>query len=405
MRLGYACFVAFCLHSQSVLANDLQASFKTKLGGTYMTAENAGGGSITANRTLAQDWETFYLIDKNAGLLESGDLISLKTLSGFFIQAPPDAENFAVNAASRNQLEWETFRIVKSRGSGRIQNNDLVGFQAISSGRWLSALQGGGELVNASGPALGTWEEFTINLRDADSWRLVWSDEFNGNRIDLSKWTYEVQGPGWVNHELQNYTNQRWENARVENGQLIIEGRRDHFAGYEYSSARLKTQGKASWTYGRIEARIQVPGGLGTWPAFWMMPDNQSRGWPACGEIDIMEHVGYNRDQIHATTHSKNFNWQRPEQKTGQTYLAGASSGFHVYAAEWYPNRIDFFVDGRHYFTSANDYTGDDSWPFNKNFHIIINLAIGGDWGGAKGVDPNVWPQQMLVDYVRVYQK
>ena len=235
-------------------------------------------------------------------------------------------------------------------------------------------------------------------------WNLKWSDEFNGNSIDESKWAWEVQRPGWVNHELENYTDHRAENARVENGHLVIEGRHDNYNGYPYSSARLKTQGKASWEYGRVEASIQLPGGWGTWPAFWMLPDDMSRGWPACGEIDIMEEVGYDQDSIHATTHTQTYNWTKGNQRTAATNQSGATSGFHQYALEWYPDHLDMFVDGRKYFTSPNDNTGDDAWPFHKNFYIILNLAIGGDWGGAQGVDPNTWPKQMLVDYVRVYQ-
>jgi beta-glucanase (GH16 family) len=215
---------------------------------------------------------------------------------------------------------------------------------------------------------------------------------------------YEVQRPGWVNHELQNYTNRRWENARIENGALVIEARRDGYGG-EYSSARLKTQGKASWTHGRIEARIQLPSGWGTWPAFWMMPDDQSRGWPACGEIDIMEHVGYDPDVVHATTHTKAHNHLNGQQRQGTTGVPGATAGYRTYVVEWYPGKMSFFVDGRQFHTSPNDGTGDDAWPFNKNFHIILNLAVGGDWGGARGVDPNIWPRQMRVDYVRVYQR
>lgn len=136
-----------------------------------------------------------------------------------------------------------------------------------------------------------------------------------------------------------------------------------------------------------------------------MMPDNQSRGWPACGEIDIMEEVGYDQDSIHATTHSQAYNWKSTKQRTAAKTVSGVTTGYHTYALEWFPDHIDMFVDGQKYFTSPNDNTGDDAWPFNKNFHIILNLAIGGDWGGAQGVDPNIWPRQMLVDYVRVYQK
>ncbi|HYX38143.1 MAG TPA: family 16 glycosylhydrolase [Oligoflexus sp.] len=384
-------------------------TLRTRILNRFLTAENEGGGQVTANRMAAQAWETFTLLDKNGGSLESGDLVHLQTSGGFFVQAPPGDTTFDINAESRNQQDWETFRMVKAAGSGTIRDGDSIGLQAVTSGQWLSAENGGGGNVFSFGAELGPWEHWIIGSNPAsphrNGWTLIWSDEFNGHTIDESKWSYEVQKPGWVNHELQNYTGHRSENARVEQGNLVIEGRRDYFQGLEYSSARLKTQGKASWTYGRVEARIKLPSGKGTWPAFWMMPDNKSRGWPACGEIDIMEHVGYENNRIHATTHSQNYNWKRPEQRTGTMFTNQATEKFHLYAMEWYPDRIDFYVDSVKYYTSPNDYKGDDSWPFQKNFHIILNLAIGGDWGGTQGVDANVWPQKMLVDYVRVYQK
>ena len=381
------------------------ATFRTQLTGHYLVAEDGGGGVVNANRTAAQAWETFTILDLNDGNLDSGDLIHLRASNGRYVQAV-NGGGSTVNAASPNQLDWELFRIVKRNGGGAINDGDLIGLQTLVSGRWVSALEGGGGGVDAHGVALDTWETFRIGLTPAPpTWRLVWSDEFNGAGIDESKWAYEVQRPGWVNHELQNYTNRRWENARIENGSLVIEARRDWFQGHEYSSARIKTQGKASWRYGRIEARIQNPGGWGTWPAFWMMPEDFSRGWPACGEIDIMETVGYDPDRLHATTHAAAYNWQRPEQRTASTLVSGVTTGYHVYALEWRPDRIEMFVDGVRYYTSLNPYRGDDWWPFDKNFYIIFNLAVGGDWGGAQGVDPNIWPRQMRVDWVRVYQQ
>jgi beta-glucanase (GH16 family) len=236
-------------------------------------------------------------------------------------------------------------------------------------------------------------------------WTLVWQDEFDGPEIDPSKWVFETKKPGWVNHELEAYTGNRPENARIEDGHLIIEARHDNFEGNEYTSGRIRTEGKASWQTGRFEAKIQLPGGLGSWPAFWLMPDDQTNGWPACGEIDIMEEVGFDPDTIHATTHSTAYNWKSATQRTATTTASGATLRDHVYAMEWFDDRIDVFVDGAKYFTSKNDGTGEDAWPFDKKFHIILNVAIGGDWGGAQGVDPNVWPRQMRVDYVRVYRK
>jgi beta-glucanase (GH16 family) len=392
-----------------VLATESTVTLRTRLQNRYIAAQNNGGGAVTAVATVPQAWETFTLVDENNGALDSGDIVGLRAGNGQFVQAV-NGGGGAVNATGAALLDWERFRIFK-QGGGQVRSGDTIALQTIVSGRWLSAENGGGSTVSANGPAYDTWEQLVITLGGAPpppppppSWRLVWQDEFDGPNIDESKWVYEVRGPGWVNNELQNYTNRRWENARIENGALVIEARRDFFGG-EYSSARLKTAGRASWTYGRVEARLQVPTGYGTWPAFWMMPDNQSRGWPACGEIDVMEHVGYDENRIHSTTHSLRYNWRSPNQRTASTFVPGATGGFHVYAVEWYPDRIEAFVDGVRYFTSPNDGGGDDSWPFNKNFHIILNLAVGGDWGGARGVDPNIWPKRMTVDYVRVYQR
>lgn len=245
----------------------------------------------------------------------------------------------------------------------------------------------------------------------AQNWQLVWADEFNYSGAPGSKWNHVIWNPGQVNNELQAYTN-RQENARVENGVLIIEARRDWYNGHEYSSARLNSS--AGWTYGRFEARMKLPGGWGTWPAFWLYPDDETvygwnndtnYWWPNCGEIDIMEEVGYDQNTIHASVHSKNYYFKVGNQRTGSTYVGDATSAFHVYAAEWYPDRIDFFVDNNKYFTVWNDGSGWESWPFDHNFHIILNLAVGGDWGGAQGVDPNIWPRRMEVDYVRVFKQ
>lgn len=238
-----------------------------------------------------------------------------------------------------------------------------------------------------------------------DGWRLVWSDEFNGPKLDESKWIFQVERPGTVNGATQNYVGHRSENARVENGYLVIEGRRDWYQGYEYSSSQLKTQGKAKWTYGRMEARIKVPGGRGTWPAFWMMPDQCHGPWPSCGEIDIMEHVGYDSDNFHSGAHSAAYNWTKGNQKMAAKHVPGGDGAFHVHAIEWFSDRIDFYLDGQHYHTYRNEKSGFDAWPFDRNFFIILNLAIGGNWGGAQGIDPNIWPRKMLVDYVRVYQR
>ncbi|MFN3404760.1 MAG: RICIN domain-containing protein [Cytophagaceae bacterium] len=237
-------------------------------------------------------------------------------------------------------------------------------------------------------------------------WELVWSDEFNYSGLpDQNKWEFEVHGPGWVNQERQNYTNRRLENCRVENGRLIIEARRDWFGGHEYSSARIRTAHKGDWLYGRVEVRAKLPAGRGTWPAIWMLPTDWSYGgWPASGEIDIMEYVGYQPDVVHASVHTRDRNFMHGNNYTVAHYNNTVEEQFNVYALEWYRDRLDFFVNNVKIgtFTNGGNWT---VWPFDKRFHMILNLAIGGNWGGAQGIDNNIFPARMEVDYVRVYRE
>ncbi|HWL14281.1 MAG TPA: glycoside hydrolase family 16 protein [Opitutus sp.] len=240
-------------------------------------------------------------------------------------------------------------------------------------------------------------------------WKLVWSDEFDRDGLpDPKKWTYDVGGEGWGNRELQFYTAARAENARIANGVLIIEARKEAWEKNEYTSARLVTKGRGDWTYGRFEIRAKLPAGLGTWPAIWMLPtvwNLGDGGWPDNGEIDIMEHVGYDPGVIHASTHTQKHQWQKETQRTATIQVPDATKVFHTYAIEWEADEIRGFVDGRHYFTSRKDGGDWTTWPFYKDFYLILNLAVGGAWGGAKGVDPAAFPQRMEVDFVRVYQR
>lgn len=256
----------------------------------------------------------------------------------------------------------------------------------------------------------------------AAEWRLVWADEFDGAGLpDPAKWDYEV---GFIrNQEEQFYTRARTENARVEGGRLIIEARRERWRNpaydpasasrnrrrgpefAEYTSASLITRGKAAWTHGRIEVRAKLPSARGTWPAIWMLGSNiEEVGWPACGEIDIMEFVGYEPGVVHANIHTKKYNHVQGTGKGSRRELPDASEAFHVYKVEWTAERMTFFVDDQKYFEFANEGTGRDAWPFDADHYLILNLAIGGAWGGQKGVDAEKFPQRYEIDYVRVYQ-
>lgn len=235
----------------------------------------------------------------------------------------------------------------------------------------------------------------------------VWADEFNYTGApDSTKWGYDLgSSNGWGNNELQYYTN-AIKNARVENGRLIIEAHRDSLGGMAFTSARVVSRTKGDWQEGRIEVKARLPRGKGTWPAIWMLPTDWKYGdWPASGEIDIMEHVGYDPGVIHGTIHTEAYNHTRQTQKEGKITVPDAQDAFHVYAVEWRKNKMDFFVDDKRYHTVIRDSKDDwRGWPFDQRFHLIMNIAVGGNWGGKMGIDPSIWPQRMEIEYVRVFK-
>lgn len=239
-----------------------------------------------------------------------------------------------------------------------------------------------------------------------DGYHLVWNDEFSeGTELNSAFWTHEVQNQGWVNNEIQNYVNGGIGGQRVteiQDGRLMINCFKQNGKVY---SGRVYACRNTGWKYGYVEARIQLPAGKGTWPAFWMMPVNFT-SWPADGEIDIMEEVGYDPEVCVSTIHCSAYNHTIGTQKTRSIRVPGSQSEYHVYALEWTPDAIKTYVDGNLLFTFANDGKGDKrTWPFSEPFYVILNLAWGGDWGGAMGVDESFLPATMKVDYVRVFQK
>lgn len=235
--------------------------------------------------------------------------------------------------------------------------------------------------------------------------QLVWSDEFAQEGMpDTTQWAYDVGGHGWGNHELQYYTAQDPDNVQVRNGRLVITARKEQRGDNLYTSAKLVTRGKADWQYGRIAVSARLPEGKGTWPAIWMLPDVEKLNWPEDGEIDIMEHVGYDPGVIHGTVHTEAYNHRKGTQVGKQIQVPDYNEEFHEYAIAWTPEEIRWYVDGEQYHTFQNE-GNEAAWPFDKPFYLILNLAVGGDWGGAEGVDESIWPQSMEVDYVRVYQK
>lgn len=246
----------------------------------------------------------------------------------------------------------------------------------------------------------------TLNINTPDGYTLVWHDEFNADNNTLpasSNWWYETGAGGWGNNELENYISGTLGTdtlANISNGTLKIKAKKINGTVY---SIRMNTNN--SWTYGYFEARLKLPSGKGSWPAFWMMPKNFTT-WPDDGEIDIMEEVGYNPNYVSSTIHCKAYNHTLGTQKTASTYVVNAEGSFHIYALEWTATYIKGYVDGVNYFTFMNDGKNDKStWPFNAPFYLKLNLAWGGDWGGAQGVNELALPLTYEIDYVRVFQK
>jgi beta-glucanase (GH16 family) len=249
----------------------------------------------------------------------------------------------------------------------------------------------------------------SLSEKSITTYKLVWQDEFDNSGLpDSTKWIYDTEGndAGWGNNEAQYYTKGRIENAKVEDGILNVIALKEDFQDKKYTSARLVS--KADWKYGRIETRAKLPAGRGTWSAIWMMPGGwtfKDGNWPDIGEIDIMEHVGHNAGVIHASAHSKDYQWQKNTQQTNTIRIDDATENFHSYIWEWTPDLVKAYVDDQLYFEYKNEGLGESKWPYNKPFYLILNVAIGGAWGGEKGIDDDVFPQIMEVDYVRVYQK
>ena len=255
----------------------------------------------------------------------------------------------------------------------------------------------------------------TLQPSPPANYKLVWSDEFSdpdGSSPDSSKWTYDIGGSGWGNNELEYYTN-RTQNAQIKGGNLVITAQQEAYTGADgvtrnYTSARLKTQGLFSQTYGRFEARIKIPAGHGMWPAFWMLGnDITSVGWPKCGEIDIMENIGKEPGTVHGSLHGPSTSGPTSDLSAPFSLPAGQNfaGDFHLYAVEWEPGTIRFYVDTNLYATfTSSQWPAGGAWVFDHPFFILLNVAVGGNWPGSPD-STTVFPQQMLVDYVRVYAK
>ena len=344
------------------------------------------------------------------------------TLSQESIEAPAEGGTYTINVNTTGK-EWnayadQEFIIVGAKNTAAQTGTLTVAVPANSTTSVRT-----GTITVMSGSARKSISVTQMAAEESpyyapEGYQLVWQDEFDGNygyapnengvpRTELNPdyWTHEVKNAGWVNHELQNYVNHKTPEGKLvtelRNGKLRITALKENGKVY---SGRVYAKVKEGWKYGYIEACIKLPKGKGTWPAFWMMPVN-FRSWPADGEIDIMEEVGYHPDYVSSSLHANAHVHSNGTQVTHEMKCAGAEGEFHTYAILWTAKNITTYVDGKVQLSYDNRGLGRDDWPYDDPFYVIFNLAWGGDWGGAQGVDESALPATMEVDYIRVFQK
>ena len=332
------------------------------------------------------------------------------TVSPETVSAPAEGGTYTVNVATTGQ-EWgvamgEDFFTVKTQNTAAQAGTLTI---TVPANPVAEARSGAVTIMSGSARKTVTVTQSATEkpaYYAPEGYQLVWHDEFDeGTELNKVDWTHEVQNSGWVNHELQNYVNHTTPKGHnvteIMDGKLQIHCFKEDGKVY---SGRVYAHVKEGWKYGYIEASIKLPKGKGTWPAFWMMPVN-FRSWPADGEIDIMEEVGYHPDFVSSSLHANAHVHSNNTQVTHEMYCKGAEGEFHTYAIEWTAQNITTYVDGKVQLSYDNRGLGRDDWPYNDPFYVIFNLAWGGDWGGSQGVDESALPVTMEVDYIRVFQK
>jgi len=354
--------------------------------------------------TSTAEWDGIYWDFEGMVDFSSNKVFSMLVKSAFAGKVILKLE--ATNSASTNvevqvnysgSGNWEllTFDFAPKSPSSEIYGRMVIFMDA-------GAFNGGNDWFfdNIQGP------EAKYPVAEPHDWELVWSDEFDYTGLPNStKWNYDTGGGGFGNNELQYYTYADADNVHVDGEKLTITAKKEVYSGMNYTSARLLSKGKGDWLYGRVEVKAKVAGGRGSWPAIWMLPTDWYYGnWPASGEIDIMEYVGYDPGIVHGTVHTNDFNHTLGTQVGTSKTVADAETAFHVYALNWFEDKIELYVDEVKYF-SFPYYSDWKKWPFNKRFHLIMNIAVGGNWGGVQGVDDTAFPMKMEVDYVRVYKE
>ena len=355
-----------------------------------ITSTGIGNAIITASANGAKATCQIYSVDKDgATLLISPAIISIKK---------GDTYQFICHNVYNLPLTWSS----SNESVAIVDNNGFV--TAIKGGNSTITVTNNSETVSSIVAVEHTWNDY----------QLAWSEEFNGSTLDTDTWTIEVNGNGGGNNEQQYYTN-RSENLRLNEGCLELEALKETYENREYTSGRINTRGKKAFKYGKIEARISLPSGGGTWPAFWTMGDDwPTVGWPNCGEIDIMEHIGNNPTMVSFALHTKYKNGSKGNNWSSRTYMDGIEESFHVYGIEWQEeaysgrDKISFTIDDIEYASSTEDVTTIDDnfyWPFNKEHFLILNLALGGNMGGA--INDTIFQNSVImkVDWIRVYQR
>ncbi|MDR2145734.1 MAG: family 16 glycosylhydrolase [Tannerella sp.] len=379
------------------------------------SAKSGGAGNVSVSITVAANYTgadrsaeltfTAGSVSKKCTVSQDGEITLSLGSEDITIRADGGSQNVTVASnmewAVSTGATWLTF----SPQSGAAGNRSI---SVSAAGNYTGAVRTA-ELTFTAGAVTRKCtvsQDFTeLPNYVPDGYSIVWQDEFeSSSRMpDMQKWWYETGNHGWGNNELENYiAGARGQDtcALISDGVLKIIAKK---VGSEVLSIRMNTD--ESWTYGYFEARMKLPSGRGTWPAFWMLPKN-FQNWPGDGEIDIMEEVGYDPNRVSSTIHCQAYNHSKGTQKGASRFVATAQTDFHIYAVEWTEDYIYGLVDGVRYFTFENDKKGNnDTWPFNVPFYLKLNLAWGGDWGGAQGVDESVLPATYEIDYVRVYQK
>jgi hypothetical protein len=384
---------------------------KASANGRFVSADQNRGAfaPLVADRTATTSWEQFTVVDVGGGF------IALRAIgTGRFVSADMNRGTFAPLVADRPTAStWEHF-IWADLGGGAFTLKGRV------TGRFVSSDLNRGTFAPlvSDRAAASTWETFTWGAVGGNPPppppppppgappgfpNLIWSDEFNGTAINTSNWTFDLGNGGFGNNELENYTN-RPENARIENGMLIIEARRENLGGSAYTSARLKTQGLRTFPVNTwVEARIQAPQGQGIWPAFWSMGSSISTvGWPSCGEIDILEIRGQNPFENLGTMHWANDNGSHAGFGGSVTSPVSLAAGFHTYAISRTTTAIKWYLDGVQYFEGNIAGGINSTSEFQAQFFILLNVAVGGNFVGSPNAS-TPFPQQMRVDYVRVW--